>query len=255
MDFTGKLGKYKIIETEDQTKTLWSEYFDEACHNLSGAYEETLYNYISGCHVEDQIKDLKPVHVLDVGFGVGIGLKAFIDELQKHQTHQIDYTYTSIELDEDLFLWSAKETFPEYAFTKKDESYVYEMPVAGNSRLFITVFIGDGRQTLPKARDKGLLPKFTAIFQDAFSPKKNPILWTVEWFDDLITMSSPEVYMSTYSSSVSVRKSMIKSGWKISNGKGFGQKRTMTKARLLGITDESLAAELSRSPTLELRDN
>lgn len=56
MDFDGKLGKYKIIETLDQTKTLWSEYFNEAFHNLFGAYEETLYNYINGCHIKDQLE-------------------------------------------------------------------------------------------------------------------------------------------------------------------------------------------------------
>lgn len=254
MDFTGKLGKYKIIETEDQTKTLWSEYFDEACHNLSGAYEETLHNYILGCHVDEQLMARKNVHVLDVGFGVGIGLKAYIEEIKKYPTNGLSLTYTSIELDEDLFLWSAKETFPELLFDKKDNTYFCNLELA-NSHLLITIYIGDGRKTLPQAFKEGLLPKFTAIFQDAFSPKKNPALWTVEWFGDLRIMSAPEVYLSTYSSSVSIRKSMITSGWRIENKKGFGQKRTMTKARLIGVTEAALAADLARSPTLELRDN
>lgn len=251
MEFTGKLGKYKIIETEDQTKTLWSEFFNEACHNLSGAYDETVYNYILGSHVDEQLKARQNVHVLDVGFGVGIGLRAFIDEVKKHETHGLEISYTSMELDEDLFLWSAKETFPDYQFIKQDHTYTYQL----GTLLSITIYIGDGRKTLPEAFQKSLLPKFTAIFQDAFSPKRNPMLWTVEWFDDLRIMSDPSVYMSTYSASESVRKSMIKAGWKLKNQKGFGQKRTMTKARLLGVTDDSIAADLSRSPSLELRDN
>lgn len=250
MDFDGKLGKYKIIETLDQTKTLWSEYFNEAFHNLFGAYEETLYNYISGCHIEDQLEAKKSVHVLDVGFGLGIGLKAFIDTLKNYESTGIHHSYTSMELDEDLFLWSIKETFPDYKFVKKDQTYVCTL-----SHLSITVYIGDGRKTLPEAFHNNFLPKFTAIFQDAFSPKQNPVLWTVEWFDDLKMMSSPEVYLSTYSSSVSVRKSMIAAGWVVTNVKGFGQKRTMTKARTFGVTDPAIAAELSRSPALELRDN
>ncbi len=249
MDFEGKFGKYKIIETLDQTKTLWSEYFNEAFHNLFGAYEETLYNYISGCHIQDQFESRKSVHVLDVGFGLGIGLKAFIDEFKKHKTSGIHHSYTSVELDEDLFLWSIKETLPEYKFLKKDNTYICHIP-----ELLITIYIGDGRKTLPEAFQMGLLPQFTAIFQDAFSPKQNPILWTVEWFDDLKMMSSPDVYLSTYSSSVSVRKSMIAAGWKVMNVKGFGQKRTMTKARTFGESDSSVVAELSRSPALELRD-
>ena len=249
MDFTGKLGKYKIIETEDKTKTLWSEFFDEACHNLSGAYEETLYNYIQGCHIPEQIAQGSDVHVLDVGFGLGIGLKAFIAQLETTQGLKMRASYTSMELDEDLFLWSAKETFPHLVFTKKDNFYTSTHPL-----LSITVFIGDGRKTLPEAFKNGLLPKFTAIFQDAFSPKKNPALWTLEWFNDLKMMADNQVYLSTYSASVSIRKTMIASGWKITNAKGFGQKKTMTKARLVGLSDPILEAELSRSTTLVLTD-
>lgn len=253
MDFTGKLGKYKIIETEDKTKTLWSEFFDEACHNLSGAYEETLYNYIQGCHIPEQIAQNNKIHVLDVGFGLGIGLKAFIAQLAAAHDHShdqlIEASYTSMELDEDLFLWSAKETFPDLVFVRTDNFYTASHPL-----LTITIFIGDGRLTLPQAFKDGLLPKFTAIFQDAFSPKKNPALWTLQWFDDLKIMADTQVYLSTYSASVSIRKTMLASGWKISNAKGFGQKKTMTKARLVGLSDTTLEAELSRSPTLVLKD-
>ena len=256
MEFTGKLGKYKIIETEDQTKTLWSEYFDEACHNLSGAYEETLHNYILGCHIPEQIDSKKEVHILDVGFGLGVGLRAFMDEIKKHDyKNPMNFSYVSMELDEDLFLWSIKNNFSEYAFIKKDNFYQGNFEISPSLSLHITIFIGDGRITIPEAYQYGRLPRFTAIFQDAFSPKKNPVLWTTEWFGILKDISDTEVYMSTYSASVSVRKSMVKAGWKIFNKKGFGQKRTMTKARLIGETEEALAAELSRSPTLELHDN
>ncbi len=262
MEFKGKLGIYKIIETEDQTKTLWSEFFNEACHNLSGAYEETLYNYIQGCNIPSQINSTSDVHLLDVGFGLGIGLKAYFEAIVdqvKNETMQ-SFTYTSIELDEDLFLWSVKNTFPDQVFEKKvlDQSLiVYESFFRINEELNLkaVIFIGDGRMTLKEAKLKNLLPNFTAIFQDAFSPKKNPTLWTTEWFLECKTMSSIDVQLSTYSSSVRVRKSLLASGWSISNEKGFASKRTMTKARLKGETNETLLVELTRSPTLELRDN
>lgn len=255
VDFTGKLGKYKIIKTEDNTITLWSEFFNEACHNLSGAYEETIFNYIQGCHIPDQINSSSDIHVLDVGFGLGIGLLAFLDECKKAViSKEKKLSYTSMELDEDLFLWSIKTNFPNLDFQKIENFYRAELTFSPHSTLAITVYIGDGRQTLPQAFAQKQLPLFSAIFQDAFSPKKNPALWTVEWFECLKAMSAPEVYLSTYSSSVSIRKSMMAAGWKIENSKGFGQKRTMTKARLIGETDSLLSAELSRSKTLELRD-
>ena len=213
MEFTGKLGLYKIIETEDKTKTLWSEYFDEACHNLSGAYSETIFNYIRGCFIPDQIASSENVHIFDVGFGLGVGLLAFIDEIKKYKiTERKNYSYISIELDEDLLLWSVKANFPDYIFLKKENYYFGEFAVSPMVLLQIKIFIGDGRATIPDAARANLLPKFTAIFQDAFSPKKNPTLWTVEWFDVLETISDSEVFMSTYSASVSIRKSMIAAG-------------------------------------------
>lgn len=255
MEFNGKLGKYKVIVTEDNTQTLWSEYFDEACHNISGAVSETIHNYILGCQIPEQLISPNHVHVLDVGFGLGIGLLALIDECKKHhfQTKKI-ISYTSMELDEDLFLWAIQTNFSQLKFIKQTCFYQAQMHLSGEVSLLITVYIGDGRKTLKSALTKGELPPFTAIFQDAFSPKKNPTLWTVEWFTDLAAMSAPEVYLSTYSSSVGVRKSMIATGWKIENAKGFGQKKTMTKARLIGESDPLLAAELSRSKALELKD-
>ena len=185
-----------------------------------------------------------------MGFGLGIGLLAYMDEIKKHESNPGQkFSYVSMELDEDLFLWSIKNNFPELEFTKCENYYSCLLPA-----ISITIFIGDGRITIPAAFKQNLLPAFSAIFQDAFSPKKNPALWTVEWFGNLKEMSDPDVYMSTYSSSVSIRKSMIAAGWKISNEKGFGQKSTMTKARLIGDTDPNLAAELGRNSTLELHD-
>jgi tRNA U34 5-methylaminomethyl-2-thiouridine-forming methyltransferase MnmC len=160
-----------------------------------------------------------------------------------------------MELDEDLFLWSIKTTFKEFKFIKTDNYYFLDYNPNSKVAVTIKIFIGDGRKTIPLAYSQNLLPKFTAIFQDAFSPKKNPALWTVEWFLELKRLSSLEVYLSTYSASVSVRKSMLVAGWHIENCKGFGQKRTMTKGRLIGSTDNGLSAELKKSPTLELHDN
>lgn len=250
-DFKGKLGNYKIIETEDNTQTIWSEYFDEACHNLSGAYEETIYNYIMGCELPDRLNQDRDFAVLDVGFGVGVGLKALIDELNKQTNRVAPVFYYSIELDETLLLWSLKNTLPELTLDKtNDESYrgTYK------NILFIEIFIGDGRLTMPAAHAKSRLKPINAIFQDAFSPKKNPALWTTEWFIFLKSISSPDVLLSTYSSSISIRKSLVSAGWAIENAKGFALKRTMTKANLTGETSAELILQLSRSPSLEIKD-
>lgn len=246
MDFKGRLGNYKILQTEDNTQTVYSEFFEEACHNISGAWEETLHNYIAGCELSDIIQK-NSLHVLDVGFGIGIGLKAMMDFLTKHPETK-NHTYTSIELDEELVYWALKHTLPEIKLELSPGYFKGQW-----ENLSITIYIGDGRKTLVENRQ--LLPAFNAIFQDPFSPKKNPALWSVEWFTFLKEVSDPMVNMATYSSSISIRKSMVKAGWTVLNALGFRNKRTMTKARLYGTTENSILDRLNKSPILEIVDN
>lgn len=257
-EFKGQLGHYKIIKTEDQTETLWSEYFDEACHNLSGAYDETIHNYILGCKIPQLITKGTSFSVLDVGFGVGIGLKALIDQFDEKKTDNPSVTYTSIELDETLLLWSLSKTLPFLKLERKtkeqDQNTLVYYQGIWNKFLTIQIFAGDGRKTLPFASALNMIPALDAIFQDAFSPRKNPALWSTEWFLFLKSLSHKTVELSTYSSSITIRKSLIAAGWSILNVQGFALKRFMTKATLYGETSVLLLEQLARSPSLEIRD-
>ena len=256
-DFKGNLGNYKILKTEDNTETVWSEYFDEACHNLSGAYEETLFNYINGCNIPVFFRLNKNFTVLDVGFGVGLGLKALIDQYDREINFKAQLCYYSIELDESLLSWSLTKTLPFLNLERKElnfpnEKLIFYYGKYKNSE--ITIYVGDGRMTLPLASSHNLILPIDAIFQDAFSPKKNPTLWSVEWFSFLKSISSQEVKLSTYSSSTSIRKSLNHAGWAVLGARGFSQKKNMTKAALSGATEEEILQQMARSPSLEIRD-
>jgi tRNA U34 5-methylaminomethyl-2-thiouridine-forming methyltransferase MnmC len=252
-EFKGQLGNYKILTTDDNTQTVYSEFFDEACHNLSGAYAETIHNYIHGCAIPDYFKQDRNFAVLDVGFGVGVGLKCLLDELKLHPDFTHTLTYYSIELDQDLFVWAAKETLPELVFKRHQEAgLVYFECVLPN--VIMKIFIGDGRVTLPEAQKLGHILPLDAVFQDPFSPKKNPLLWSVEWFLFLKESSSPSVKLSTYSSSISIRKSLCEAGWSVVNDRGFALKRTMTRAHLGGESLPELIEQLKRSPSQAIRD-
>ncbi len=120
------------------------------------------------------------------------------------------------------------------------------------------ILIGDGRAVLRPHCQKFSTPPFHAIFQDAFSPRKNPDLWTVEWFDLLKELSGKEVILSTYSSSTSIRKSLLKAQWYLYNQKGYGHKKAMTKATLnediLGEKDQELLNKLALSQSSPIYD-
>lgn len=226
---------YKEVLTEDGSVTLFSEKFQEACHSTTGAKSETLLHYISGCEIVPKAKE-KNLSILEVGFGLGVGLLTTW-EMTKDLPAMVHFL--SLEIDPALVSWF-REAYRDH-------------PLFSDPKFSFEVLTGDARETLPRyvAEKK---PHWNAIYQDAFSPKRNPVLWTREWFELLRSGSADDVILSTYSASSSIRKSLVEAGWKLSPGEKFGPKRTSTRARLKGESDPAILDALGRSPAKALTD-
>lgn len=243
---------HQLVETEDGSFTLFSEAFQEACHSTSGARAETLLHYVKGCQIKTKIADHKPLVILEVGFGLGIGFLTTWEELPKNSY----WHFISMEIDKNLLEWF-RHKFIDHDFLKHlswkklGELDILEADYNGCK---LTILAGDARQTLPQYVQTHPM-KWHAIYQDAFSPKRNPILWTIEWFAFLKQHADENVILSTYSASSSIRKSLSESGWKIKPGEKFGPKRTSTRATLLGVTDPEIEQHMERSPTHALSDS
>jgi tRNA U34 5-methylaminomethyl-2-thiouridine-forming methyltransferase MnmC len=226
---------YQEVLTEDGSTTLYSEKFAEACHSLAGARAETLLHYIHGCEIPQKAL-AENLSILEVGLGLGVGLLTTW-EMTKALPAKIHFL--SLEIDPELVKW----------FHAEYEAH----PLFQDPKFSFEILVGDARPTLPEyASEKK--PQWNAIYQDAFSPKRNPALWTCEWFTLLKENSAEDVILSTYSASSSIRKSLTHAGWKLSSGEKFGQKRTSTRARLTGETEAFIVDSLSRSPAKALSD-
>jgi len=234
--------KHKWVQTEDGSLTLFSEEFQEACHSTSGAKSETLLHYVDGCQIRERLKDHTPFNILEVGFGTGLGFET-TKEILKDLPHP--WHFFSLELDQDLVKWWLKDRSynqNDFIFTVKDKNFN------------LTILTGDARVVLKKYLESYPI-SFHAIYQDAFSPRRNPTLWTKEWFLLLKEYSTPDAILSTYSSSSSIRKSLVEAGWILRKGAKFGPKRSSTRAYLSGESDEEILLHLSRSPVESLRDD
>ena len=258
MEIKGTLGKYKIVETEDGSTTLYSEYFDENCHSTSGAKEETLYNYIQGCQVIEKAKFYGQVSVFEVGFGQGTGLEETLNQLSiNNLLKENALTYISTELDEELSRWVLTKTAlaQKYDLSSLKEQLIDDVKVLTiENKLFtIHILVGDARETIKVT--KYLIDSIDCIYQDAFSPRKNPSLWTKEWFSNLRSLCNEESIISTYSSAISIRKAMIEGGLYVASRSGFGRKRTCTLAYTKEEqAQQSLHNELASSTTPALTD-
>ncbi len=245
--------KHQWLETADGTHTLFSEVFQEGCHSTSGAKKETLLHYIEGCQIQETLSTQDQLVILEVGFGLGIGFMTTLEVLGKYNQ---SWSFLSLELDEELLEWFRLEHIDHPFLKLLNWQSVAGVKIlsAKNSQIELKILCGNARETLPKYVELSGV-KWNAIYQDAFSPKKNPTLWTKEWFELLRANSLPHTHLSTYSASSSIRKSLLEAGWSLQKGEKFGPKRTSTRASLSGESDPDILEQLHRSPAPALRDD
>ncbi len=234
---------HSLVMTLDGSVTLFSEAFQEACHSITGAKTETILHYIEGCKILAKSEMHDPLIILEVGFGLGVG---FLTTLEKIPSDK-KFHFISMEIDKNLLQWFSDQ-HPE--LNLKWNGNILE---TAKDNFKLTIIQGDARVALPEYFEASPA-KVHAIYQDAFSPKRNSALWTKEWFTLLKTHSDPDVILSTYSASDSIRKSLVETGWGVQKGEKFGTKRTSTRAVLNQTTDPEILLLLNRSPVSALTD-
>lgn len=242
-----KLENYEEIITEDGSTTLFSKTYQEACHSKSGAIEETILHYIKGCRITEISQKYQSINIIEVGFGTGIGFKETLNAL-KQDSRMLNFV--SFEIDCDLIEHFLNNNKYEYT---KNENFYQVINSSGQVKFNLRIFHGNARESI-KFLTSHEPTSFSAIYQDAFSPKRNSILWTTQWFADLLTLANEDCIMSTYSASSSIRKSMVAANWKVYKGEKFGTKRTSTRAKVQGTTDSDIILRLERSPAMEITD-
>lgn len=97
-----------------------------------------------------------------------------------------------------------------------------------NSTLCFKLHLGDARQTINNCNSS-----YDFVFLDAFTPSKQPILWTYQFLSKIKSKMKPTSVLATYSNSSPVRKALKELGFNISKivigGKQFGTIATLAE--------------------------
>jgi tRNA U34 5-methylaminomethyl-2-thiouridine-forming methyltransferase MnmC len=227
MHFKTKFSEYELIQTEDDSWAIYSDYYKENSHSLVGARSETLYNFINGCELSEKMSQKSSLVVLEVGFGIGNGIATTLNFWKKQEIKPDSFTFISQEIDPELVTFSFEEGPYRDDLKELHQNEEWSWTLIENGKRFeLKVLPGDARQSVKDVAQDSV----HAIFQDAYSPGKNPDLWTLEWFRDLNNVANEECIMTTYSASARIRRSMAQAGWYVCDQKGFGSKRSMSIA-------------------------
>ncbi|HAZ14752.1 MAG: hypothetical protein A2X86_10465 [Bdellovibrionales bacterium GWA2_49_15] len=255
-EFQGTLGKYRLTQTRAGDWTIYSEFFDENCHSLEGSVLETEAIYIQGTELKAQAElarqDHRPLFILEVGFGAGVGASRawhFAQTIPEQEVH-----FYSLELDSELVRYAMSngpfaQSFSQFKVSSLDPHW------HGSSQNFhLHILIDDARHSIRRLREMKNI-KFDAFFHDPFGPQKNPTLWTVEIFKDLKALTLPHSLLSTYSAAIGIRKALMEAEWAVEDRPGFGIKKSSTRARPSGTIDPALVQKLERSPIVALHEH
>jgi len=188
------------VTTNDGTLTLKSEKYNECYHSSEGAVTETLYKHI---YPAFSVVDKDEIKILDICFG--LGYNTFLSILNRENKKLKIY---SPEFDEELVKSLKKFDYPkEFERIKHIIDEVSNNCYYKDESVEIEVFIGDAREYIKK------LDSVDIVYQDAFSPKVNRELWTIEYFREIERLN-PTI-ITTYSVATPVRYALHTLGYNL----------------------------------------
>jgi len=238
---------YSPLLTEDGSMTLFSKEFNEPYHSdRDGALNESLLK-----HIEPSFKlkkSQKSITILDICFGLGYNTFATLYYCKKFNLKSRLHII-SPEFDRDLikslssFPYPKEFDFLEPIIDKLSRDFFYE-----DDNIKIEILIGDARKTLPKLNNK-----FDIIYQDAFSPTNNPLLWTREYFEEISKLIKDDGVLTTYSTSASVRMGLDENGFKLFLHKADGIRESMLASKNMLEDFKFIDMELKKLRNKEAR--
>ncbi len=199
----------ELILTDDGTNTLFSYEFNEAYHSTQdGALVESLEKHIKPAFRFQ--KDKKELVILDICFGLGYNTLSTLYYIKKNNL-PIRVHIISPEIDINLIKSLKDFNYPNEFKEFRDIIEVLSLNQYYRDNQFeIEILIGDAREIVPKINRK-----IDIVYQDAFSPKRNPLLWTKEYFADIRALSKQDTIITTYSVATSVRMGLYENGFNI----------------------------------------
>lgn len=218
-------------QTGDGSFTLYNERYQQTYHSIHGSRTESEHVFLQGTGIARHIALQKPARVLEVGFGTGLNFLLTGDLALRHRT-RLSYWAFERELPPLVQLAALRydtllthgDLFPallNWLQSLHDLHQTGLLTWTFSDRLTLHLISGDA--TKAPAPDKPV----DAIFLDAFSPDKNPELWTVPFFKKLYGTLRPGGALATYSARSLVRKNLTAAGFEVSKHPGPPGKREM----------------------------
>lgn len=217
--------KREIVETGDGSKTIRIVDLDENYHSSHGALQEALHVFIKNGLLE--FKEKSQISIFEMGFGTG--LNTFLSAIKSSEL-KLKIEYSGVE----AFPISEDEIIAlEYAQLVGDENVELYKKIHSSSweemneisAFFTLKKIKNHLQNLELEKES-----FDIIYYDAFGPRVQDEMWSVELFQKMYDSLKVGGFLVTYCAKGQVKRNMKEVGFTIEPLPGPPGKREMTRA-------------------------
>ncbi len=219
--------KRNIVETSDGSKTIELQGMNEHYHSIHGAIQESLHVFIKNglqFHLDKGFRQLK---VLEIGFGTGLNFLTTMNHL-KDQPVSLEYlgieayslpSHILNDLSYDQYFADEFISFCQKVLNRPNE-------VQESSRHPFQA------QQVTERLEQINLPNehFDLIYFDAFGPRVQPEMWTLDVFVKMFETLTIGGCLVTYCAKGEVKRTLKSAGFKVESLPGPPGKREMTRA-------------------------
>lgn len=228
---SGVTEAFRVVRTEDQSDSLWSERFGALYHSHRGACEESRHVFLAAGF--EFCQKVQPVRILEVGLGTG--LNALLTWQAARQSNcQVEYTgIEPFPIPPSLV---TQLNYPELLAGPCESAEL----LGENLRQFHAARPNEWQwldehftfrrfeQPLKEVDWAG--PEFSLVYYDAFSPADQPSMWALDHLQHLSLSLQDQAVLVTYCASSQFKRNLRASGFEVFALPGCLGKREMTRA-------------------------
>jgi tRNA U34 5-methylaminomethyl-2-thiouridine-forming methyltransferase MnmC len=213
---------FEIFKTKDGSDSLLSKEFNETYHSSFGAIQESKHIFLEAGFLHC---NKSKISVLEVGFGTG--LNALLTYIYAQKFNKI-VKYEAIELypistDKVTLL-----NYPQLLNISK-EIFTQIHNIQHNIKNIISTNF-EFKLMVDNHINYNYEAKFDVIYYDAFSPEKQPEMWTKEVLEKMYNCLNENGIFVTYVSKGEIRRNLIDIGFKVEKLNGPEGKRHILRA-------------------------
>lgn len=242
----GPMADYEIVRLANGVHSVRSKAENETFHPVLGPLDEARELYVDQLGFREKIVRVQREFVVwDIGLGAAGNVLALL--ISSHGTRSrlrilsFDRTLEPLE----VAIQHADELIYPRDYVSELQQLAREKHVRierGYREIEWQVNVGDFPQLVAAAEAKAW-PKPDAILFDAFSPAKNPAMWTLPLFRRMYELLDPQrpCAMPTYSRSTMLRVTLLLAGFFVGVGRPIAEKEETTiAANDLSLIEEPL---------------